>query len=251
MPKIRLAPEVVDILSTTPEPEDAPDTSLWSEDGAAGAQTTVVPPATVAAQELAWSADTEVIETESRSWASVWGQATVLLVLAAAVAVVIGILGWVAVRQDAPVVSTPSTMPAAALPPISTSAPTTTVTVAAPVPTPVFGGRYIETDTNADGRSVANVWDVNPCGDGCVDISGNGRSDRVSLLVDGGGEWTFDLPMHAICRDGSIVPRAGIGHFTIDTTTLRGTVQDNWTKEACGIPPGVATHHISMTKANQ
>jgi hypothetical protein len=229
--------------------QDYPETTA----GPANDETTVVPPVPAAVPLLAWSVDEDdTAPIEHRSWSSVWGTATVMVTLAAAVAVVIGLLGWIAFHQDSPTpVSTPPTMPAAALPPISTeSTPTTTtVTVAAQAPTPAFSGRYIETDTNADGRSVANVWDVNPCGDGCVDISGNGRSDRVDLLV-GGGEWTFDLPMNAICRDGSNVLRAGIGHFTIDTTTLRGTVQDNWTKEACGIPPGVATHNISMTREN-
>jgi len=83
-----------------------------------------------------------------RSWSSAWGTATVMVTLAAAVAVVIGLLGWIAFHQDGPEpVSVPSTMPAAALPPISAEppktsdpdvmAPTTTATAqAAPPPPP-------------------------------------------------------------------------------------------------------------------
>jgi Protein of unknown function (DUF732) len=65
------------------------------------------------------------------SWTSTWGVATVMVALAAAVAFVIGIWGWIVVHRDdpAPTVSMPSTMPAAALPPIAETpnpaAPTT------------------------------------------------------------------------------------------------------------------------------
>jgi hypothetical protein len=261
MPKIRLAPEVVDILSTTSEPEDAPDTSVWSEDGAAGAQTTIVPPAPAAVPLLAWSVDEdETVPLEHRSWASVWGTATVLLSLAAAVAVVIGILGWVAVRQDAPVV-TPSTMPAAALPPISTPVPTTTVTVAAApaptvtveaaAPTSPFSGRYTETDTAPSGHVIAAVWDVTPCGDGCVYIAEDGVNNSGGRVWLADGQWSFEVPIKAICADGSSVPFAGRGRYAIDAITLRGTLQDNWTKDACGMPPGVTTHHIALARENQ
>jgi hypothetical protein len=257
MPKIRLTPEVGDNLSLTPPgPEDAPDTSVWSEDGAAGAQTTIVPPPTAAgAPALAWSVD-EDDTVPFRSWSSAWGTATVMVALAAAVAVVIGLLGWIAFHQDGPApVSVPSTMPAAALPPISTepTPTTTTVTVAAQAPTPTFSGRYIAVETAPTGRTATNVWEVTPCGDGCADVAEteDGGSTRGRAVLED-GEWVFDLTLKAICGDGSsVVPYAGTGHFTISADTLRGTVRANWTKEACGLPPGVVTHNISMTRENQ
>jgi hypothetical protein len=255
MPKIRLAPEVGDKLSLTPpEPEDAPDTSVWADDGAGGDETAIVPPVPVSPM-LAWSVD-EDDTVPFRSWSSVWGTATVMVTLAAAVAVVIGLLGWIAFHQDSPApVSEPSTMPAAALPPISTElAPTTTtVTVAAQAPTPTFSGRYIAVETAPTGRTATNVWEVTPCGDGCADVAEteDGGSTRGRAVLED-GEWVFDLTLKAICGDGSsVVPYAGTGHFTISAATLRGTVRANWTKEACGLPPGVVTHNISMTRENQ
>jgi hypothetical protein len=254
--------------------QDYPETTA----GPANDETTVVPPVTVAAHELAWSVDTEVIELQPRSWASVWGQATVLLVLAVAVAVVIGILGWMVIDQDSPatpvVVPVPSTMPASALPPISTEpvptgpvdihdlgpaavpgtpipAPTSTVTVQA-APTYTFSGRYTETDTAPTGQSVTNAWTVTSCGDGCVDIAEDGGRDfdRRAQLIN--GQWVFGVPMMAICSDGSSVPRAGNGHFTIDASTLRGILQDSWTKEACGNPAGdTVTHRIALTREDE
>jgi hypothetical protein len=121
------------------QPATAAADSAETTAGPANDETTVVPPVPAAVPLLAWSVDEdETVAVERPSWASVWGQATVLLTLAAAVAVVIGLLGWLAVhRDDAPVVPPPSTMPAAALPPISTvaQAPTMTVQAAPPIVT--------------------------------------------------------------------------------------------------------------------
>jgi hypothetical protein len=295
MPKSRLAPTELEVelrsvilgveewpddgLSGDLEKRSAPwgptfpaesDTALWAKDGAGDSETAIVAPVTQLAPLLAWSVD-EDDTAPFRSWASVWGQATVLLALAASVAVVIGILGWVAVRQDDPApVSVPPTMPAAALPSISTAplhtgptdihdlgpaavpaAPTSPVTVQAAPTTPSFSGRYTATDTAPTGQVVTAVWDVTPCGEGCADISDhNGRNfDRQAQLIN--GDWTFDVPIEAICDDGSNVPRAGNGHFTIDASTLHGTLKDAWTKERCGIPPGdTVTHRIALTREN-
>jgi hypothetical protein len=281
MPKIRLTPEVGDNLSLTPpEPEGAPDTSVWAGDGAGGDETAIVPPVPVSPM-LAWSVDEDDTAPSYRqSWASTWGRAAVMVALGGAVAVVIGILGWMAIDQDspAPVYSPPSTMPAAALPPISTPVPTSTVTVqaAAPTqtwaapktsdpdvvpptttvtvqaapPTPAFSGHYTMTDTAPDGQVVTVAWHVTSCGDGCVDIGGDdGRSyARQVQLVN--GQWVFGVPIMAICADGSSVPHAGNGLFTIDASTLRGILQDSWTKERCGLPPGdTVTHSIGLTRA--
>jgi hypothetical protein len=249
--------------------QDYPETTA----GPANDETTVVPPVPAAVPLLAWSVDEDdTAPLEHRSWSSVWGTATVMVTLAAAVAVVIGLLGWIAFHQDSPApVSVPSTMPAAALPPISTEststgpvdihdlgpaavpgtpipAPTSTVTVQA-APTYTFSGRYTETDTAPTGQAVTNAWNVTPCGDGCVDIAEDGGRDfdRQAQLIN--GQWVFGVPMMAICNDGSSVPRAGNGHFTIDASTLRGILQDSWTKEACGSPAGdTVTHRIVLTR---
>jgi serine/threonine protein kinase, bacterial len=111
------------------QPATAAADSAETTGGPANDETTIVPPVPVAAQELAWSVDTEVIEPDNQSWASVWGRATVMVAIAGAVAVVIGILGWMVVHQDSRATPLPaaSTMPAAALPPISTEPPTPSV----------------------------------------------------------------------------------------------------------------------------
>jgi hypothetical protein len=163
MPKSRLVPTELEvelrsaILGVEEWPDDGPsgdlakgcapwgltfpaesDTALWAKDGAGDGETAIVAPVTQLAPMLAWSVDEDETVQLHHSWASVWGQATVLVTLAAAVAVVIGILGWLGFRRDdAPVVPPPSTMPAAALPPISTvaQAPTMTVQAAPPIVT--------------------------------------------------------------------------------------------------------------------
>jgi hypothetical protein len=272
MPKIRLAPE----------PEDAPDTSVWSEDGAAGAETTIVPPAAAPAPLLAWSVDEDdAVPFEHRSWASVWGTAGVLVALAAAVAVVIGILGWVAVRQDAPVVSTPSTMAASALPSISTAAPAPTVTVQVPAPTvtvqaappsppaaptqaqtlktsdpdvvpptaaPSFSGRYTMTETVPDSsQTVILTWAVTPCGDGCANIAVDGSSAQAHLV---NGFWRWDTDdVGAACEDGSKIYHAGSGHYVLDATTLRGTAHFTWRKVCPGQSGDPDTNTIVLTRA--
>jgi hypothetical protein len=230
--------------------QDYPETAA----GPANDETTVVPPVPAAVPLLAWSVDEDdTAPLEHRSWSSVWGTATVMVTLAAAVAVVIGLLGWIAFHQDSPApVSVPSTMPAAALPPISTepTSTTTTVTVAAQASTPAFSGRYAVTETAPDGRSVTNAWEITPCGDECAKVSPVGRRDvgPNAHLID--GQWVFDNTLTAFCADGSSVPSAGHGHFTIDAITLRGTLKSAWAKEACGQPPGDTTHSLVLTKVN-
>jgi Protein of unknown function (DUF732)/Domain of unknown function (DUF4189) len=147
MPKSRWAPTELQvelrsvILGVEEWPDDGlsddieSDTALWAKDGAGDSETAIVAPVTQLAPMLAWSVDEDETVQLHHSWASVWGQATVMVALAAAVAVVIGILGWLGFRgDDAPVVPPPSTMPAAALPPISTVAQATTMTVQAAPP---------------------------------------------------------------------------------------------------------------------
>jgi hypothetical protein len=240
MPKRRLVPADI-----------GEHTSVWDDDGAAGAETTVVPPAAAPAPVLAWSVDEdETVPVVGQSWASVWVRAAAMVAIAAAAAVVIGILGWVAVRQDGPAPSIPSTMPAAALPPItSTREPLPASTIAAPPRIPPFSGRYAVTETTPDGRSVTNAWEVIPCGDECVKVTPvGGHVGPDAHLVD--GQWVFDNTLTAFCADGTSVPSAGHGHFTIDAATLRGTLKSVWTKVSCSQPPGETTHSLELTKIN-
>jgi len=124
--------------------------------------TTVAPPSTEAAPELAWSLDDddETVPVERQSWGLAWAQAAVFVSIGAVFAVVIGAVGWVLVRahddsrQASPVahratevtqtastktpavVVAPSTVTVEATPPTVTVKPTPpTVTVKAAPPT--------------------------------------------------------------------------------------------------------------------
>ena len=122
--------------------------------GAGGDPTAVVPPVTAEAPGFAWSVDDGAEEPIRRqSWGITWGQTAVIAacVLALATAICAAVIATGQTRQrNAPAVSAP--MPAWALPPISSAAPskvaepapstppvpappaTSTVTVAAPPP---------------------------------------------------------------------------------------------------------------------
>jgi hypothetical protein len=207
-----------------------------------------------------------------QSWGFAWGHAAILLACAGVVAFVIAVVGLATTEHhptsmpaESPLSTLPPTsMPAAALPPAALktagpSAPGTTwttppppppVTVQAAPPPPAFSGRYTMTDTAPTGHVFTGVWDVTPCGDGCVDIAEDGGRDfdRQAQLIN--GQWTFDVPIKAICDDGSSVPSAGSGHFTIGASTLRGILQASWTKARCGFPAGdTVTHSIVLTRA--
>jgi hypothetical protein len=154
MPKSRLVPTELEvelrsaILGVEEWPDDGlsddleSDTTLWAQDGAAGAETVVVGsryPVGVGWMAWADAADVDTVPVEHQSWGQAWSAAAVFLLIGVAVAFVIGAVGWVEFRHgDAPAAAAPSVMPAAALPPISTEppktsdpdvvAPTTTVT---------------------------------------------------------------------------------------------------------------------------
>jgi hypothetical protein len=273
MPKIRLATE----------PEDAPDTSVWSEDGAAGAETTIVPPPTVAgAPALAWSEGADDAEQpERQSWIEASWTAAVILLSAAAAAFVIGIVGLVALHHDEPAAPAPSTMAASAIPSISTAAPAPTVTVQVPAPTvtvqaappsppaaptqaqtlktsdpdvvpptaaPSFSGRYTMTETVPDsGQTVILTWAVTPCGDGCANIAVDGSSAQAHLV---NGFWRWDTDdVGAACEDGSKIYHAGSGHYVLDATTLRGTAHFTWRKVCPGQSGDPDTNTIVLTRA--
>jgi serine/threonine protein kinase, bacterial len=102
------------------EVEDYPDTTA----GPANDETIIVSPVPAAPPELAWSADTEVID-DPRPWRDAWGRASIVVFIAALTALSIAVVGWFSIRShhDTPAAPAPSTMAAAALPPMSTEPP--------------------------------------------------------------------------------------------------------------------------------
>ncbi|UXA09638.1 hypothetical protein KXD96_28165 (plasmid) [Mycobacterium sp. SMC-2] len=75
------------------------ETAAWDDDGAGGAETTIVPPAaTEAAPELAWSLDDGLDEDDDEqqrySWGDVAERASIVLLIAVAIAISIGLLTW-------------------------------------------------------------------------------------------------------------------------------------------------------------
>jgi serine/threonine protein kinase, bacterial len=89
--------------------------------------TSVVPPPTEAAPELAWSEDDGDAD-DAQPWREAWGRASIFVFVAALMAFAIAVVGWFAVRahHNHPVASTPSTTAAAALPPIASAPPAPT-----------------------------------------------------------------------------------------------------------------------------
>lgn len=132
-----------------------------TEIGVAADETEFVPPLTVAASELAWSRDQENDAGGEYSWGRTAERASIIVIAAAAVALVTGLLTWLGFHlyDQAKPTATPATVhpatiePAAALPRITaapvpaaappppatvtvTAAPPSTVTVEAAPPAP-------------------------------------------------------------------------------------------------------------------
>jgi hypothetical protein len=103
---------------------------------------------------------------------------------------------------------------------------------------PSMIGDYVLTETSRTTREVhATSWNVNPCGEGCIDIKAGAGSSRAQL-VD--GQWVIDMFDNVRCPDGSRVPYAANAHLTWDANTLEGTDQLVYTQPACGQPAGYA-----------
>ncbi|SPM31937.1 hypothetical protein [Mycobacterium terramassiliense] len=99
---------------------------------------------------------------------------------------------------------------------------------------PEMMGHYVFTETKA-GHNYVTDWNVNPCGEGCIDIkAGNGISR--AQLVD--GRWVLDMFDNVRCADGVRVPYAANAHIMWDPNTLAGTDQQVYTQAACGQPAG-------------
>jgi hypothetical protein len=238
-------------------------TTVWNEDGAGGDETELVPPVTEAGPAAnAWSLDdvedypSTGIQEIPHSWKDAFGRSAVLLFLAAAAAFTVAVGGFLWLDSHK---TTPAAAPTTATPdqvcihqndvgcrlPAS---PTTTPEA------PAFSGRYTmaETAEIADGTpAITGKAMVVPCGNGCVDIVGEGgaagtKTHRASLWV---GKWEWNSDAGADCPDGSKSTHAGNAHFAIDTTTLSGTATFTWNKGTCGDPDSnTNVTHILLTK---
>jgi hypothetical protein len=115
---------------------------------------------------------------------------------------------------------------------------------------PEMSGHYIETETDASGRSTTNHWYFTPCGDGCASVALKGAKafGRAQLV---GGQWILDVTGEtAMCQDGTQVPNALSAHYTWDPSTLAGTVRTTADAPECGDPAGYqGTDNIQLRQA--
>jgi serine/threonine-protein kinase len=104
-----------------------------------GDETTIVPPATQAASQHAWSQEEPETEPLRQSWGLTWGRAAVLLVCTGVIALAVGLGGWALARMHesasapSPVANSPTSWAAPQPPPWM---PATTAQLRTP-PTPV------------------------------------------------------------------------------------------------------------------
>lgn len=125
------------------------------------------------------------------------------------------------------------------------------VAVVGPVAPPASGdpemmGHYVLTEIKA-GKNYVTDWNVNPCGDGCLDIkAGNGTSR--AQFVD--GQWVLDMFDNVRCADGVRVPYAANAHITWDPNTLAGTDRQVYTQAACGREAGFSQTNPIQLKAS-
>jgi hypothetical protein len=112
---------------------------------------------------------------------------------------------------------------------------------------PEMIGDYVLTETSPTGQTFITNWNVNPCGEGCVDIKAGAGTSRAQL-VD--GQWVIDMFDNVRCPDGTRVPYAANAHITWDANTLAGTDQEVYTQAACGKPEGYTrTNQIQIKRA--
>jgi hypothetical protein len=235
--------------------EELPDTKA----GAANDETEIIADPPRAETPLqAWSdaQDDADEETERHPWSAVTSQAAALITAGAAVATVVAVLGWIMLHKDRstpapPPPPVPSASPTAVAPPPTTAAPTQMVpspTQTAPTQSPVlgvapsFGGRYQVTETWANGHVVTEMWNVAPCGTGCVDITPDTGGDTVRATLHGAA-WAFG---HSIADDSCPGSHGGAA-FLISADTLSGTVTKSF-GAVCGNASEEDVDKISLTK---
>ncbi|MGO9385259.1 MAG: hypothetical protein ACLP4W_24995 [Mycobacterium sp.] len=113
--------------------------------------------------------------------------------------------------------------------------------------TPAMSGDYILTETNPAGQTTQTDWNINPCGDGCIDIRAGAGNSRAQLIH---GQWVIDMFDNIRCPDGTRVPYAANAHITWDANTLAGTDQQVYMQAACGQPAGYTrTNQIQLRPA--
>ena len=109
---------------------------------------------------------------------------------------------------------------------------------------PTMSGDYTLTETNPAGQTTVTDWNVNPCGDGCIDVKAGVGTSRAQLV---NGQWVIDMFDNIRCSDGTRVPYAANAHITWDPNTLAGTDQQVYMQAACGQPPGYTrTNRIQL-----
>lgn len=107
-------------------------------------------------------------------------------------------------------------------------------------------GDYVLTETTPAGQSFVTDWNVNPCGDGCLDIKAGVGISRAQL-VD--GQWVLDMFDNVRCADGTRVSYAVNAHLTWDPNSLAGTDQETYAQAACGRPAGYTqTNQIQLRR---
>jgi hypothetical protein len=112
---------------------------------------------------------------------------------------------------------------------------------------PVMSGDYVLAETTPAGQTTVTDWNVNPCGDGCVDIKAGVGTSRAQLA---NGQWVMDMFDNVRCSDGTRVPYAANAHLTWDPNTLAGTDQQVYMQAACGRPAGYTqTNRIQLKQA--
>ena len=112
---------------------------------------------------------------------------------------------------------------------------------------PTMSGDYTLTETNPAGQTTVTDWNVNPCGDGCIDVKAGVGTSRAQLV---NGQWVIDMFDDVRCPDGTRVAYAANAHITWDPNSLAGTDQQVYVQEACGEPPGYTrTNQIQLKPA--
>jgi hypothetical protein len=138
-----------------------------------------------------------------------------------------------------PPVAAPTAAPAQVAPPTQTAAPAPSP---APSVAPSFSGRYQVTETWVNGHIVTEMWNVVPCGTGCVNITPEAGGDTVRAMLHG-DTWAFG---HSIADDSCPGSHGGAA-FLISADTLSGTVTKSF-GAVCGNASEEDVDKISLTK---